>query len=384
MPYGFIRWVRLLGDNRPVTYPENGKIIYRASSVGNCIKSLAASRLGYAPQEHPDWLLTKFAEGNDAEPIILDWVSGQGEWELLNPLAPSSYAGMPPTLVPRPDDGQFLVEIPLGERVLIRCHLDGMAVCVNPKADGGFFGLKKGMAVVVEVKGFGQSFWDKFDRDGIAGFPYYATQVSIQMHGTGLPCMFVVAKKGDDGKLERGDDGKLVTRVVYYREAPVSLAQIKVRIARAEGHVARGMMPECDYRQYPCQYFWLHDDEDEIKPEKPRTLLTGSEATKLNALAEEYLRGSALEKEGRKMKDTAKENWRKFVANMGGAGGTGGGLSAEAEIPFILETDIYEVEHTVRPMPEKIVRAHVQKYPTVKSKSLEREKMKKAGEARVE
>jgi hypothetical protein len=373
-----------MGDDRPSVYDEGDRVIYRASSVGNCIKSLVAARQGITPADHPDWLMEKFAEGNTAEPIIVDWIKQQGEWEFQSPHEQESYGGLPETVIPTAHDNQFLLEIPVGTQALLRCHLDGMAVCTGAKAGGktsyGWYGLMTGKRAVVEVKAFGQSYWEKFEKEGIGAFPYYSNQVTIQMAGTGLPCMFVAALKEKGGDLARDSDGNLVTKVVFFRETPVPMGQIKARVLKVEAAYRRGELPDCDYNQYPCQYFFLHDDDDD-KPEKkdkPVITLSGKDATKLNALCEEYLRGATLERSGKEFKDRAKREWKEFVGNYGG------NLDAESDDPFVLETDLYLVEHTVRPMPEKVTKAHTQRYPTIKSKALEKEKMEAAAKARVE
>lgn len=376
-----------MGDDRPNTYEEDGKVIYRASSVGNCVKSLVASRLGYSPQDHPGWLMEKFDEGHVAEPIILDWITQQEEWRFLDPLEPSSYGGTAGThIVPKPDDDQFLLEIPVGERALIRCHLDGMAVCTGVKPAGktsyGWFGLKNGLGCVVEVKAFGQSYWDKYEKEGITGFPYYSNQVTIQMAGSGLPCMFVIALKGKDGKLMRDEDGGLVTRVEFFKETPVPMTSIKARIAKVEACVRRGELPDCDYNQYPCQFYFLHEEDEEKAAKEAvkqltRQTLAGADATLLDSIGEKYLRGSGLEKSGRELKDAAKADWKTLVTKYG----TGTG---DEPAELILETGLYVVENTIRPMAESVRRAHVQVYPTVKSKAIEREKSEAAARARVE
>src|SRR5262245_29947759 len=100
-----------MSDSRPPVYREDGKTVYRASSVGMCIRSLWAYRQGMTPAETPDWLLEKYEQGNVAEPQILDWVE-------------KKYAG---AVYHRQDN----IEIGVGDKIVIRGHPDGILKQAN-------------------------------------------------------------------------------------------------------------------------------------------------------------------------------------------------------------------------------------------------------------
>lgn len=267
----------MMGDDRPNVYEDNGKIIYRASSVGNCIKSLVAIRSGMEPSPHPDWLLEKFAEGNVNEPIILNHLRSLG-WTV-------DYDG---------DDNQLELELPIGENVIIRCHPDGQAYLTPDDVH------------VVEAKAFGQVFWDKYMKHGITAFPYYATQVTIEMAGTGLPCLWVMGLKDDLGTVVK-------YHIERITEPPLKIGAIKAKIAKVENWSSRGELPACDYDQYPCQFFYLHDD-GEGEGEEPAA---DGKDTELELWASEYIRGKDMEAAGKALKQPAGEHLLKLLEQGG-------------------------------------------------------------------
>ena len=48
------------GDNRPSTYQESDITVYRASSLGSCIRSLVLSRRGFDPAPYPEDIYKAF------------------------------------------------------------------------------------------------------------------------------------------------------------------------------------------------------------------------------------------------------------------------------------------------------------------------------------
>lgn len=223
-----------MGDDRPNTYVEGDMVIYRASSTGNCIRGLAASRIGYDPTDHPEWLLAKFAEGNANEPRILEMVEAGGVYKLVD----AANHGF--TVV----GGQVEVEVGIGSTIKVRGHLDGIAV-----------ELETGELVGVEGKALGKSFRAKYEKSGIMAFPYYATQLSLYMTATGLPFLFALGWKDKDGVVQE-------VHIEKFDVPPVSLGAVKARIAKVERAKVRNELPACDQDQYPCQFFYLHDDKD--------------------------------------------------------------------------------------------------------------------------
>lgn len=247
-----------MGDDRPSVYYDEteliGKFVYRASALGNCFRGLVASRLGMEAEAHPDWLLKRFQEGHDREPEILQHVQ-ENEWhgyriKMLDAGDQGSYAGL--AHIVSSHDGQFVGEIAVGERALIRVHLDGIGQVYSAPVGGE---VKVGQKVVVEAKAFGPDYWKKWKKEGIEGFAGYVMQLTIEMEAAGLPGLFVVARKDRDG--DEGVAGEIVEydSVMFYH-SPGSLAEAKMRVLKVEASAGKGGLPECDMKQYPCQWYW--------------------------------------------------------------------------------------------------------------------------------
>lgn len=265
-----------MGDDRPNVYVEDGVVVYRASSVGNCLRSLVASRLGYEPMPHPDWLLEKFAEGNVNEPIIMDMVREAGWYVYVDP----------------PEIGQLEVEMMVGSKVKIRGHLDGV---------GFKEGASPGDDHVIEAKAFGEAFWNKYEKEGISAFPYYSAQLAIYMTAMDMPALFVVGLKDDDGIVTK-------IRMDVIDTPPVTIGSVKAIVARAEKWAQQGELPPCSFKQYPCQFLYLHEDEEEEEYE---------EDLEMDLVASQYAQGRNVEATGAEMKKVAGEKLKKLLVERG-------------------------------------------------------------------
>lgn len=276
-----------MGDDRPNTYVEGDTIIYRASSVGNCIRGLAASRIGYDPADHPDWLLAKFAEGNTNEPVILAMLEAQRKYRVLEAIEHD---------YPVDDHGQIEVEVGIGSTVKVRGHLDGLAV-----------EIATGEKYMVEAKALGKSFRAKYEKDGIKAFPYYATQLSLYMEATRCPALFVLGWKDKDGKVTD-------IHVEVFDKPPIPLIQMKARIAKIERAKAENRLPACDQEQYPCQFYYLHEDkEEEVKAED---CIEDEEADRW---AHQLQRARVMEREAKALKKEASDALdEKLKTHLGG------------------------------------------------------------------
>jgi hypothetical protein len=291
-----------MSDNRPNVYEDDGMWVYRASSLGNCVKALVAARLGYEAFPHPDWLLKKFEEGNRAEPQLIERFTRYDDnmlWWMLDPNDTEAYGAYPHVRFENTHDDQFTCQIPVGATAVIRGHMDGIAESAA------------GQRVVVECKAFASSYWDKYMKQGIEAFPYYATQLSLYMHATGLPGMFVVGLKNTDGDID--DDSPV--HVDMFDTPPLGLGAIKARVAKIEKIAATGELPACDQNQYPCQFVYLHDDQ----PEENDVLEVVNHD--LDKYADLYERGCVLEKEGKMLKDMAKQELQLLMTGLDREGG---------------------------------------------------------------
>lgn len=253
-----------MGDDRGSVYVEDLQVedgdlrtmaVYRASSLGKCFRGLVASRLAMEPQDNPDWLKKRVAEGHAAEPTILKWAEANEHYghtiRLLNPKDDTSYAGLREMVRRQTEhDGQFAMEMMVGNNAMIRGHLDGIGQVYVHDVGSEW---ENGQKLVVEAKKFGPSYMKLWERHGIEAFPYYMTQLTLYMEGTGLPALFVI---GESERDEAGDVEIVRYHTTPFYHPPGNLAEYKMRVMKAERQAGTGMLPECDMKDYPCQWYW--------------------------------------------------------------------------------------------------------------------------------
>lgn len=239
-----------VADNRPTRYEEDGRVVYRASGLGSCVKSLVALGLGMTPQDYPDWLYKKFDEGIAGEPVVIDML--RSNWRIMDENE-GHYLKW--------HNGQLLVEISVGTRCIIRGHADAVGTCFKaPVLEYGETGWVAGERRLIEVKCSSED----YAREVIRELPMmYKVQISAYGWFFGFPIMLAIGIKDDEGKVVN-----VVTEM--YDEPPMTMGQVKARVALIESHIARGELPNCDYHQYPCQFSWLCDEVIDAK-DKPRT-----------------------------------------------------------------------------------------------------------------
>lgn len=265
------------GDNRPNIYiEESGKVVYRASSLGDCFTSLVAYRLGMEPMSTPDWLQEKFDQGNENEPRILSMLEAEG-WTLNG-------------------QAQEEIEIPVGTLAVIRSHIDETGY--HPE-----HGTR-----IIEAKAITENTLKVWERHGWAKFERYAMQVSIYMAALQLPLYFVLGIKDAEGVAQR-----LIG--IEVDEPPVKVGMFKARVIKVEKAAESGTLPDCDGKaMYPCPFFYMHPDKTESDDmardlgvekgtvKKVRSVIE----TQFNTAAEAYMKGAELESEGKRLKAGAK------------------------------------------------------------------------------
>lgn len=293
-----------MGDDRPIVYKDTPTLIgqdewemrwvFRASSVGGtCTNAYLGYMLDFdASDAIPEAVQRGFDAGHEWEARLIERamrmehgerkyrfrlidgeaVNGEAEMRQIRANHPEQMPGWC-GLYGEDGDRQARVEVMVGERALIRCHLDGVAQLHTMTASDveHLRPLSLGDRVVVEVKFFGADYWKKWKRDGIDGLPRYKTQVAIQQMGSGMPVLFVVGEKLTEG---RGRD-QVVTGIgemdsVILWPDKVEHAKIKMRVMRVLGEydkmVAAGVrgwdeLPGCDVQMYPCPFFQYHGEE---------------------------------------------------------------------------------------------------------------------------
>ncbi len=214
-----------MGDDRPNVYEEEGVWVYRASAAGRCERELWAYRTGMTPTAHPDWLLKAFQEGHDNEDAILKVVGGV-------------------TMAQR------VIEIPVGKGVMFRGAIDG---------------YQESSKKLVDAKAFAEStYYTKWLKTGIRGFPGYTAQ--MRLYGAGLELqglelnglIMAIGIKDDDGVVQK------VKQFQYsFDDLPVTLRDLKRKVMRIEAAAVSGEMPPCvEPLQYPCSFFFIHDEKE--------------------------------------------------------------------------------------------------------------------------
>lgn len=237
-----------MGDDRPARYEENGQIIYRASALGYCRKALVALGIGQTPQDFPDWLYERFQQGVDGEPVVLKKLGEN--WRMMDE-TDHQYQW---------DDGQLYVEIPVGERIVIRGHADGIGVCYKaPVLELGESEWVTGDKRLIEVKYATEDY-----AEVILKIPpvMYEWQISVYGGFYGLLGMLAIGIKRD------GVVVNVVTQM--WDKLPYSMKDIKLRVIELERMIENGEYPDCDYKQWPCPFPWLCDEVTDAKG-RPRT-----------------------------------------------------------------------------------------------------------------
>jgi hypothetical protein len=263
-----------IGDNRPPIYDDDGIRVFRASGLGNCDRSLVAWGMGIeGDQQAPPTIRRAWAEGHRNEPIILNLLRTRElgtkdregrtiteSWKILD-----SYdidiALQGKVYWSEEKDGvqQPRLRLPfhgLSTPSEIRMALDGV-VEVHSTGEGSEWDL--GEVAVAEAKAFSEGTYAKYRRHGLAAFPYYETQVAIQMHATGEPVLFVIGIKDDQGVVQ-----DIVTDV--YVDLPMSLGKLKARVAKINRLIDAGSVDfPCPMPlMYPCPHLFLHDEDERV------------------------------------------------------------------------------------------------------------------------
>lgn len=312
-----------MGDDRPMRYVEDDKVVYRASMLAACERAFVACANGTPGLAKPDWFQQVLDEGTEAEPII------QAHWD--------AQTGVPTI------DQQREFELEIGtvnkRLVVVRCHIDGAT-------EGGR---------LREFKKFRDSTWPEFQRRGVEVRPFYPWQVSVCMlAGDFDECEFV------GGHWSNGEIVEVQSHLLTH--PPVNLLAIKKRVKRIERLINAGFDArevECNKNLYPCPWFKLHDDEGDSETfELPDTdearLFLRNYA---DSCAEVNRHRKALE-EAEKWKKNNAEALREYLAMLGD----------EAVAAKKLIGAEFEVQHVRKTIPAHMRSESTQDYFTIKKR----------------
>lgn len=234
-----------MGDDRPIRYIEDDKVIYRASALGTCERAFIACATKTPAAPMPEWFRGVLDEGTRAEPII------SGLWELQT--------GQPTVC----QQAEFDLRIgKIGDReVFVRCHIDGAA------GTSSFKNLQLTPPKTLrEYKKFRDSTWPDFLRQGVECGVNYPWQVAVCMlAGDFDECEFV----GGHWSIPEGETEPTITEVQHHllTAPPVNFKAIRDRVKRIERLITAGFDArevDCNKAMYPCPYFKVHDEDDKV------------------------------------------------------------------------------------------------------------------------
>lgn len=251
--------------------------VYKMSSSGNCVRALAAARLGYEPvgDDSPSPVLK---EGQRHEAHIAEDLKELGydledAGECLQCKEEFGVTGI---------SGHH-VEIPTP---LIRLvgHIDRYL-------------LIDGVRFPCEFKSMGFFPYQRFLKEGLAAYPDYQAQIACYIGYTQKPALYVV-KSRDSGQMKicTVPYGEYVIPGHQVLPVSITLDQVIDRLHTAEAYVRTGELPECEkpvtQRRW-CEFRYLCQ--------------APSEATGITVATEELLEAARLYREGTSLKDQGEE-----------------------------------------------------------------------------
>ena len=271
-----------MGDNRPSVYVEEDKVVYRASSVGGCVRALVAS-INYdevRKQEHQDLLDRSAREGDLHEGAIRDHFVSEG-WRIITE--------------------QELVEIQVIPGVVIRGRTDG----VLGRPDDPAYAVWTD-EVLFEAKSMSTKQFAKWSSGKFRDFTRYAYQITAYMMANPGRDVLYAVKRREDGILE-------VLRIPH-DQPPVPFSDIKKKVLAAEKARRKDDLPSCDVNTWGCPFFYLpeEDDGDSILDDN----LTDDEKAVMADLVNRYLELKAIEDAGKEAGEKRKAELNKPLTNM--------------------------------------------------------------------
>ena len=239
-----------MADERASTYMEEGTRVWRASSFGYCEQYLTRVALGQTPAAPPENIVRAMGESAAMEGDVLAELSARG-WRVFDQHDLSTKMHGVGKVDARTGQLQTEMTVPGG---VIRCHPDGIVQCFKDKVGEDLVGT----CAVVEIKCLKKGSWARpLEKEA------YAWQGSIEAVSVGLPLLFVVAWKDDEGLVYDGDGLDLTITRVELNKLPHSKAEIIGRAAKLNRMVREaeegGGLPACDFKMFPCGFWQEHD-----------------------------------------------------------------------------------------------------------------------------
>ena len=218
-------------DNRPAVYIEGESVIYRASALGHCLRSLWAARSNMDARPIPDVIQKGMDEGTNLEPIILDLLYTQHNFSF-------AYGS---------EGQQFQLELNLGV-------WNGKSLIVRGKCDEiGRQVTHGGPDLPIDVKAFTEDDVARYRTRSFDAFPRYAWQQSVYAHAYGHDAFYMpIFHKGT---------WEIEPWTLHPLKPLHTVDEIRLRVLEVEEAFYSNTMPEqCD-RDFACVYPYLHEDK---------------------------------------------------------------------------------------------------------------------------
>lgn len=219
-------------------YSKYPGVVYRASSLGGCTKSLVAGRLGYSPipiggveiKTKKDKPKRVFQDAFDEGRRLEDVAIRRAELEVI--------------------DREREVAIEVMPGVWVVGHIDGITPYNR-------------QLPILELKSMGDNYYrqvEASDWDTPGLMQKYKWQLSSYMLALNRPALVICINSDPSFSDIDRPYFKLQVGQPFY-----SLDDIRARVMDAEGWARAGELPPtCDRPQFPCPFWYLHEDEEVV------------------------------------------------------------------------------------------------------------------------
>jgi hypothetical protein len=202
-------------DGAIVQVASDGRVVYRASALGGCIRALAAARQEYFLYDAPEKMKGLYGRGVVAEDTAVEKLMQQGWGVWMR---------------------QREVMLPVTGLVSVVGHLDAIGKLQHTTLER-----------VIEVKSCtDEEFGKPYDEWRL--WYKYSWQISVYMWALRLPCLLVQIHR---------DSGEITCWTI--NKPPYTEQEIRARVLMAE-HLATQEISdiECERLEYPCPVFYTH------------------------------------------------------------------------------------------------------------------------------
>lgn len=222
-------------SDAPIATITPDEIIYRASTLGGCLRKLWAARSGMEAKPPTAKMQAIFDRGHELEPIILELLTSQG-WTLTDHQGEVIFAVHQPA-----DTATYKTLSVVG-------HYDAM---------GSHPQFTQGRSLPVDVKGFGPDLIREYLGHQLSNLPHYEWQQSVYAIGCGVS-QYVMPVYDKENEM-------ILRSSLYPHDAQVTIDMIEQKLLIVERMFINSEMPDCEV-SYPCPFYYLHDEPLEKPP----------------------------------------------------------------------------------------------------------------------